>query len=109
MKKRNLAAYQLRTNGAFKPKRAKSTEEREDQRDQWSRNGKYKNRGEAMDESYQIGDTVKLKNGKEGMIKNPNGPLNMLGISVDGKYGLIDEDDIECLAECFARLHELSK
>jgi hypothetical protein len=114
--------------GPFREKTAKSDAERADQRDRFSRNAKYKASVEDFDmtdddleEGFQHGDEVnvevtgtdeagkKTKTTKTGMVKNPKAPLGMVGITVDGKYALVPEDELTLVEEALARMIELSK
>jgi hypothetical protein len=99
--------------GIYREKTAKSTAEREDQRDPFSRNAKYKAGVEDFDmsdieEGFQFGDPVEHK-GQKGKVKVPNGPMNMVGITIDGEYALVPEDELKLLTESLARMIELSK
>jgi hypothetical protein len=66
-------------------------------------------------EFYQVGDklditqgpdegiVVKNKKGKkkEVTVRVPEGPSNTIGITIDGEFHLIDEEDVKLLTEAF--------
>ncbi len=120
--KRNPIAKALR-DPSLRARRGKSTEERADQRDQWSRNAKYKKNDPIVEASkFQIGDDVKVpvdkkkkkgekreKGHDEGMVKTPNGPADLVGVTVDGKYCLYHEDELTLIQESLQRLWDLSQ
>jgi hypothetical protein len=113
IKGRNPYAASLRTNGVYRPKVAKSVADRAKHRDGWERDAKYKVGVEDIDmddieEGFQHGDSVTFK-GKEALVKTPHAPLGMVGITLDGKYALVPEDQLELVAESLARMIELSK
>ncbi len=72
---------------------------------------------------FQSGDQIKIKTSdehlskllnipkdkisKKAVVKNPNAPNNMLGVMIDGKYVLIDEEDAEIIYEGFTSLREM--
>lgn len=105
--------------GPFREKAAKSGAEREAQRDRFSRNAKHKGKiiDEEIAEAFQHGDTVELevkgKDGKPvtktGMVKNPKAPMGLVGLTLDGEYALIPEEDLKLVIESLARMIELSK
>lgn len=71
----------------------------------------------SLAEFYQVGDKVDItKDGKlkellakvkkkdkkkDATIREPNGPANTVGITIDGEFHLIDEDDIKLITEGF--------
>ncbi len=113
---RNHLAVAVRNpQGPFRQKAAKSDAERAEQRDRFSRHAKYKAspedfdmEDENLDEGFQVGDEVRHK-GKTGMVKNPKAPLGMVGLTIDGQYALVPEDQIELIEESLRRMRELSK
>lgn len=116
----HLAVAVGNPTGIFRQKAAKSGAERADQRDQFSRNAKYKVQPRKIDleeEAFQHGDAVNVKMvddkgkpvTKKGMVKIPKAPLGMVGLTVDGQYALVPEDKVTLIAESLARMIELSK
>jgi hypothetical protein len=113
----------------------KSGKEREEQNDQWSKVAKHKKKN--LDEFYQVGDKVKVINGPlkkvldraeairkrkaegdtpakevtsdEGVVRIADGPSGTIGITIDGEYHLIDEEDVELLYEAFDSYEDLTE
>jgi hypothetical protein len=48
-------------------------------------------------------DPAKASKGteEEGVVREPKGPAGTLGITIDGKYHIVDEDDVELIYEAF--------
>lgn len=107
-------------NGLFRPKVGKTAQEHADKRDPYNRGAKhkaldgYEDDYDDLDEGFQIGDRAIYgetddDEGEECLIKNPNGPLDLVGISVGGKYTLVPEDKLKLISEAITRMNELSK
>lgn len=72
-------------------------------------------------ELFQVGDRVKVKvkvednNGKtkvedkEGIVKEPNAPRGLLGITVDGKYSLVEPQHATIIEESLSRMRKLAR
>lgn len=67
----------------------------------------------SLAEFYQVGDQLKILKGplkdvlskaerKEATVRDPHGPANTIGITIDGEFHLIDEEDVELLTEAFS-------
>ena len=110
MAKRNPYAASLRTNPQFRGKAtSKTAAERVKKGDGWDREAKHKGRRDHDDPTtFQLGDDIEYE-GKEGIVKNPNGPEDLIGITVDGEYSLVPADKLKIIEESLQRLRELSK
>lgn len=79
----------------FREKVSKNSADRMEQRDRFSRKAKHKAipeevyMDEDQEQTIQIGDTVSV-DGREGMVKDPDAPYGMIGVSFDGTYELVD-------------------
>lgn len=131
MKKRNPFVKEL-SSPKYKSRVEKSTTEKEEQSNKWSRKAKHK--VSSIEEALQHGDAVEFVSGPlkkvldraaiisrkekgeegeekvkkhEAIVKEPKGPAGTVGISVDGEYHLVDEDDLNLLCEAFASIHEM--
>jgi hypothetical protein len=62
----------------------------------------------ANPELYQVGDTVDVS-GEEGIVKEPNAPRGLLGIAINGKYSLVEPEDVKLVTETMNRLRQLSE
>lgn len=128
-KRRNPIAYDLAATPKYR-KRVNDTDSQskfhtDEKKGSWSRDAKHK--GKSLDEGYdgpttfyefyQVGDKVDIEDGPlkdlllkakkknkkvDATIREPNGPANTVGITIDGEFHLIDEDDIKLITEGFA-------
>lgn len=83
----------------YRKKVEKSAKEKSEVRDGWNRKGKHR-------KTFQIGDTVEYLD-KNAIVKKPNGPENMVGITQDGVYHLAHQEEISMLEESVNRMFQL--
>ena len=96
--------------------RQRVVENNEFTKDAWSRKAKHpkkreeeiENNDEGENPTIQLGDNIEYQ-GKEGIVKVPQGPQDMVGIAVDGEYLLVDASDIKVIEESIARMVQLSE
>ena len=113
MKKPRNPYVALLHNPLFKQR---IVENQEKTKDSWSRKAKHpKKKEEDLDVSnepsdtiFQLGDNVRF-DGKDGIVKVPNGPLDMVGITTDGEYLLLDPSELEIIEENISRMRKLSE
>ncbi len=86
---------------------AKSGKERAEQKDTWDRGAKHKGHRDGGPD-LQLGDTIEYEN-KEGIVKTPNGPADLVGVSIDGAYRLLPAEKLKRIEESLERMRELSK
>lgn len=130
---RDPIASDLRTP-KYRKRVAKSGEERVEQQDVWSKKAKHKK--QSLEEFYQVGDKVDIikgplqkilhraeeiaseKKGEEdrktnkmdhGVVRDPSGPAGTIGITVDGEYHLIDEEDVKLILESAGEYEDLTE
>ena len=92
----------------FRSRATKTSKERAKQKDGWDREAKHKTRQDDDAPTLQLGDRIEYE-GKEGMVKTPNGPADLVGIGIDGDYKLVPIDKLKVIEESLARLRELSR
>jgi hypothetical protein len=85
----------------YQPRVVISEKEKKKTQDGWNRKAKHK-------KVFQLGDTVEF-DGKEAIVKNPNGPDDMIGIAVDGAYTLVQADTLSMLEETIQKMRNLTE
>jgi hypothetical protein len=69
-----------------------------------------KKKAEEADETVEAKPEEKSEKKKldyKAVVKQPDGPANTVGISLDGEYHLVDEDDVRLITEAFDDLLEM--
>lgn len=84
----------------FRPRVEKTAKEKAEIQSGGTRKAKHK-------KVFQLGDTVEYQ-GDEAVVKNPNGPDDLVGISIDGVYTLAHADQLEMLEESLRKMREIS-
>lgn len=92
---RNPMAYEL-LSGKYKSRIEKSKQEKEQRKDTWNKKAKHKNK--KLEENFVVGDEV-VYNGSKGVIKIVNGPLDTMGIVVNGELKMVDKNNIKSMQE----------
>ena len=107
-KPRNPVARQL-AERTFQQRVVPKASQKATKGDRWDRKGKHK-RSDPTE--FQVGDRIKIeRKGKEveALVKQPKAPRGQLGISVDGKYDLVEPGDAKVIEESLLRLQVISE